>query len=74
MNCSASTCHEPISVNVDKDNIQDNEVNEDEPKDPKVGSKRVRNTSSSVWNYFDKVAMGSVGKRGLNASLVGNSM
>ncbi|KAJ1411949.1 Zinc finger, BED-type [Sesbania bispinosa] len=44
------------------DNTQDNEVNEDGPKDPKVRSKRARNTSSSVWNYFDKVAVGSDGK------------
>ncbi|KAJ1426130.1 Zinc finger, BED-type [Sesbania bispinosa] len=57
MDCSASAVNE--NVTLDKDCVQ---VNKDESKNPKVGTKRVRNTSSSVWNYFHKVIVGSDGK------------
>ncbi|KAJ1400145.1 Zinc finger, BED-type [Sesbania bispinosa] len=62
MDCSASAVNASAvngNITLDKDCVQ---VNEDESKDPKVGTKRVRNTSSSVWNYFHKVIVGSDGK------------
>ncbi|KAJ1378097.1 Fatty acyl-CoA reductase 1 [Sesbania bispinosa] len=62
MDCSAFVVNASAvneNITLDKDCVQ---VNEDESKDPKVGTKGVRNTSSFVWNYFHKVIVGSDGK------------